>query len=237
MKRVAKLLETHPISRVTLTLDSHHQLHIGNPMWFQDSTGNHPQPFTLISHQDIQEGRWHCTIPTASRWTLFYLEQLERTGQSHCVWPYHCLIGTEGHAIFGPIRNAIHEWERKSRSIANKVTKGSNPRVEHFSVFGSEVPDPNDPSTLTNTMLVSSIEMADEIWIAGEALSHCVMKSLRDLIRNFQSDSIGKTTLIIDGTSMVPDPPGAPGLFSNPTKDFLRDLQAKGLKIRKTSEL
>lgn len=237
MERVSKLLETQSFSNVTVTLDSHHQLHIGNPLWFQDSEGNHPSPFTLVTSKDFLEGKWHCTLPEMSRWTSQYLEQLEQKGQMHCIWPYHCLIGTEGHAICTPIQDALLGWEQKNRRIASKVTKGSNPRVEHFSVFKAEVPDPSDPSTLTNTQLVNRIERSDEIWIAGEALSHCVMSSLRDLVQNFTPESLRKTTLLIDGTSMVPDPVGAPGLFSNPVNEFLRDLRAKGLKILKTSEV
>ena len=46
------------ISRVVATMDSHHPLHIAHPHFWSDTSGNHPNPFTVISNQDIQNGKW-----------------------------------------------------------------------------------------------------------------------------------------------------------------------------------
>ena len=46
------------ISRVVATMDSHHPLHIAHPHFWSDGRGNHPDPFTVISNQDIQNGKW-----------------------------------------------------------------------------------------------------------------------------------------------------------------------------------
>lgn len=240
MDRLAAFIqkEGRNITQIGVTLDSHHQMHIGNPLWWFTKDGKHPSPFTIIRAEDIQTGTWQVTLPQLTDWSLQYLTQLEQKGRVHCVWPFHCLIGTEGHSICHPLQEAIMEWENKTHRIAQCVTKGSNPRVEHFSVFRSEIPDPSDPSCLLNMKLVEQIEKADRILIAGEALSHCVLSSVRDLLESFGSaESVRKTTLLIDGTSSVPDPPGAPGLFSNPTKQFLADMKAKGMKISKFSEI
>jgi nicotinamidase-related amidase len=39
-------------------MDSHHPLHIAHPHFWSDGRGNHPDPFTVISNQDIQNGKW-----------------------------------------------------------------------------------------------------------------------------------------------------------------------------------
>lgn len=226
------------ISKITATLDSHYQLHIGNPLWFLDGAtrSNHPNPFTLIRADDVKGGVWTTARPEVLKWTISYLEALEKAGKIHTIWPPHCLIGTEGHAVSKKLQTAIHEWERARTNIARCVSKGSNPKVEHFSGFRSEVPDPEDPSTLMNTDLVRDIEEADQIILFGEASTHCVLETVSDLVSNFSDkDAIKKTTLLIDCTSPVPDP--VPGLFSTRMDAFLRDMKARGMRICKSTEV
>ncbi len=41
------------IDDIHLTLDSHNRLHIAHPIWWVDNLGNHPDPFTIISAEDV----------------------------------------------------------------------------------------------------------------------------------------------------------------------------------------
>lgn len=46
------------IHRIVATMDSHHPLHIAHPAFWSDEDGNQPNPFTVISMQDIVSGKW-----------------------------------------------------------------------------------------------------------------------------------------------------------------------------------
>ena len=86
------------LTDVHVTLDSHRRVDISHPLWFRDSDGGHPAPFTAIQAADLRSGRWTTTHPGAWDRTVAYLEALEAGGRyPHVVWPEHCLIGTGGH--------------------------------------------------------------------------------------------------------------------------------------------
>lgn len=238
--RTAMFIEKNirKITDIKSTLDSHYLLHIGNPLWFVDGAtrSKHPTPFSVVRADDVKAGVWTTSRPDQIAWTLDYLQKLEASGRIHVIWPPHCIIGSQGHAIADKLLGAIHLWEETRVNIAQAVTKGSNPRVEHFSAFRSEVPDPTDPSTLMNMDLVRSIEEADEIYLAGEATTHCVLATVTDLVSNFSSaDAIKKTTLLIDCTSPVPDP--TPGLFSSAMNAFVSDMKARGMRVCKSTDV
>jgi len=60
-ERVAALIEKNisSIDAIFVTLDSHHALHIGHPLFWKDgATGEHPAPMTFISAEDVKAGKW-----------------------------------------------------------------------------------------------------------------------------------------------------------------------------------
>lgn len=237
MARLAKMIEAHAadIDQIIVTLDSHQELHIANPLWWRDSSGNAPSPFTLITAADVRAGKWHPARPDnrTQTWSLQYLDELEKGGKfPHTIWNPHCLIGTEGHAVTHPLQEALYNWARRKLNTINFVTKGSNPFTEHFGAFRAEVPDPRDPGTQLNTDLVHAIEQGgSRILCAGEALTHCLMTSLSQLISAFQDPAaVSKMELITDAADPIPDPPVAPGLFSGALSKFLADARRAGLK-------
>jgi nicotinamidase-related amidase len=147
----------------------------------------------------------------------------------HVIWPEHCLIGSPGHNVVPSMLDALHEWERTRYVTVDFVTKGSNPWTEHFSAVQAEVPDPEDPSTLVNTALVSTLEEADIILLAGEALSHCLANSVRDVARAFSDPKyVQKFMLLTDASSNVTS-------FEKYGEDFVRDLVAMGMKTSTTT--
>ena len=222
------------LADIHVTLDSHRKVDISHPIWWRDSSGNHPAPFTMISAADVEAGTWTTTQPSARSRSLEYLKELERTGRyAHVIWPEHCLIGSEGHTVMPDLFNAIAEWEDRY-ALTDYVTKGSNPWTEHFSAVQAEVPDPADPTTQLNTRLVQTLEEADIILLAGEARSHCVANTVRDIANAFSDDSyIKKMVLLEDAMSDVGDPPGTT-LFSDLGKQFVTDMVARGMKIDRT---
>jgi nicotinamidase-related amidase len=194
------------LTDIHVTLDSHRILDISHPLWWKDSAGNPPPPFTTITAADMRAGKWTTSLPGAFTRTLEYLDELEKRGRyPHVIWPEHCKIGDWGQCVFPVLAEAIHGWERAHKAMTGFVTKGSNPWTEHFSGVEAEVPDPEDPSTQLNGDLIATLKEADVILLAGEARSHCLANTLRDILRAFKDPELArKLVLLTDACSDVP---------------------------------
>lgn len=232
MKRLSGLVTRlkDKIKDIHVTLDSHRKVDISHPMWWKDSSGKHPSPFSVISAADVEAGKWTTTQPGMYKRSLHYLRALEQSKRyPHVIWPYHCLIGDTGHNVVPELSAAIHDWEDRFAQ-ADFITKGSNPWTEHFSGVKAEVPDPEDPSTQVNTGLIKTLEEADIILMAGEALSHCLANTVRDIASEFSDPKyIEKIYLLRDATGNVPT-------FDKYGDDFIRELSGKGMKITTTKD-
>ena len=226
------------IDHVTVTMDTHQDLDISHPAWWVDADGNYPKPFTLFGSQEVLAGDWTPSNPATYDRSLSYLVSLERASRyPHTIWPNHCLQGTRGHAVYSVLIDVLRSWSIKNQKRIQYVSKGENAFTEHFSGIKAEVVDDNDPHTQLNQALVDQLEAADTLLVGGEALSHCVMSTVEDLANAYRDPaSIEKMVLLRDTTSLVPDPPGAEGLFSNKTEAFLEAMRARGMRIMTTRE-
>ena len=231
MARLAAMLRRigPKMDDVHVTLDSHHFVDIAHPIWWKDSAGNHPDPFTIITVSDLDAGRWTTHQPGAYRRSREYVETLARNGKYPlCIWPYHCLIGSVGHAVVPDLFAALKEWEAGFCSV-DYVTKGSNMWTEHYSAVKADVPDPADPSTQINTGLIKTLREADLVFVAGEAGSHCLANTVRDIADNFGDDRyVQKLVLLTDATSPVPG-------FEGLQNDFIADMTARGMQTSTTT--
>jgi nicotinamidase-related amidase len=232
MDRLAGLVDRlrDQLTTIHVTLDSHRKVDISHPIWFQDSRGKHPDPFTVITADDLEKGRWTTARPSAYKRTLAYLRALASGGRyPHVIWPYHCLIGDGGHNVWPKLSQAIHAWEDRF-AMAEFVTKGSNPWTEHFSAVQAEVPDPEDPTTQVNTGLIETLEEADVVLLAGEALSHCLANTVRDIADKFADPKyVSKLVLLTDASSNV-------GGFDHYGDAFMRELASKGMRTSTTKD-
>lgn len=218
------------IDDIHVTLDSHHSFDIAHPTFWKDSSGKNPNPFTIIKATDLENGTWNTTVPSLHKRALNYLKELEKNARYDlCVWPEHALIGTDGHNIVPNLFQELQEWERRP-AILDTVTKGSNPWTEHYSAVRAEVPDPEDPSTQLNTQLVKTLMEADIVAIAGQASSHCVANTVRDVANAFNDDSyVQKLHYLKDASSAVPG-------CEQMEVDFLKEMEARGMKITSTTD-
>ncbi|MES2463795.1 MAG: hypothetical protein V4671_24765 [Armatimonadota bacterium] len=231
LRRLAKMV-TRLGDRVDdyhVTLDSHRIVDIAHPIWWKDSAGNHPNPFTIITVADLDAGRWTTTNPGFFRRSRDYVKALEAGGRYPlCVWPEHCLIGSAGHNVVSELLTALQCWERSSYALVDFVTKGSNIFTEHYSAVKADVPDPQDPTTQINKGLIKTLMEADLVFIAGEALSHCVANTVRDIANEFGDDSyVKKLVLLTDASSSVTG-------FENMGDDFIREMTARGMQTSTT---
>lgn len=232
MKRLAAMVGRlrDKLHDIHVTLDSHRKVDISHPIWWKDSTGAHPPPFTPVTAADLERGRWTTAQPSLYKRSLAYLKALEAGKRyPHVVWPEHCLIGDAGHNVFAELGGAVHDWEDRFAQ-ADFVTKGSNPWTEHFSAVQAEVPDPEDPSTQVNTGLITTLEEADVVLLAGEARSHCLANTVRDIVSNFHDPKLArKLVLLTDASSDVAG-------FESYGDRFLQDLAKAGMQTSTTTD-
>ena len=232
MQRLAAMVRRlrAKIDDIHVTLDSHHFIHIAHPIFWKDSKGNPPPPFTNITRADVEEGRWTTAQPGFYRRALEYVRHLEKNGRYELtIWPPHCLIGSPGHAVTPDLFAALTEWEQRF-AVVDYVTKGSNVMTEHYSGVQADVPDPADPSTQINTRLIQTLEQADIVAIAGEARTHCVANTVRDIANAFGDDSyIAKLVLLTDAASDIPG-------FEAQSDAFLREMKGRGMQFSTTTE-
>lgn len=218
------------IDDIHVTLDSHRTVDVAHPIFWVGGSGQHPNPFTIISVTDVQNGVWTTTNPAWKQRGLDYVRALENNERYPlCIWPPHCRIGTWGHSIVKPVSDAILKWEEERFGVIDFVAKGSNIFTEHYSAIQADVPDPSDPSTSINTDLLKVLQNADAILVAGEALSHCVGSTIIDIGDNFGEENIKKLILLEDCCSSVAG-------FENLGNDFVRDMVKRGMRVSKSTD-
>ena len=235
MTRLAKFVDQFgsKLSDINVTFDSHQDIDIAHPYFWVNSKGENPKPFTIIHAADVDAGTWLPAVPSKSRRdrAVAYVKQLEPNGRYPlCIWPVHCVIGEWGHNVYKPLQDSLRNWSRKNFATINPVTKGSNPWTEHYSAVKAEVPDPQDESTRLNKAFIAKLQKCDEIIIAGEALSHCVANTVRDVAEAFGDDSyVQKLVLLTDASSNVTG-------FENFGDQFLKDMTARGMRTTTTKD-
>lgn len=220
------------VEALHVTLDSHHTLHIAHPIWWEDPAGNPPAPFTILTAEDVAEGRWRAADPAARERSQKYVRQLAAHGRSPlCIWPHHCLIGTAGNAVMPALAGALADWEAARLRPVDYILKGSNVWTENYSAIQADVPDPADPSTQRNTRLLTTLDDADVVFIAGEASSHCVANTVRDIVAALGSDRgtavQEKLVLLTDAMSPVPG-------FEGHADAFFAEMSALGIRTATT---
>jgi nicotinamidase-related amidase len=225
------------IDSIQVTLDSHQLYHIANPAWWRSAEGEPPPPFTLISVADVESGRWQARDPDQSAYALAYVQELAEKGNYPLtIWPPHCLIGTPGHSVHPVLMTALLGWAGAAAAPLSFITKGANPRTEHYSAFRAEVEDRFDPATQANPEMLRFIEGADLVAIAGEAKSHCVRSTVLDLANALAPDQIAKFVFLEDCTSPVPAIPNGPD-FPAIADRFQQEMVARGMRVARSSTL
>ncbi len=231
MERLADMINRvgDKLNDVHVTMDTHHLIDIAHPAYWKDSSGKHPNPFTIISREDVEKGTWVPTLPSLAKRSLEYVRALEQNKRYPlCIWPAHCLIGSVGHTVYKPMCESLLALESRNFFMVDYITKGSNPFTEHYSGVKADVPDPSDPSTSINTRLIKTLLEADVIALAGEALSHCLANTVRDIAQEFGDDSyVKKFVLLEDATSPVPG-------FEAMADSFVQEMKARGMQIDNT---
>lgn len=239
ISRIANMIDNNlnAIEKINITLDSHQYIHIAHPIFWINSKGEHPVPFTIINVEDVENGNWRTTNPALQNWGKTYVKKLKDNNRyALCIWPPHCLIGSVGATVMPELFEATIKWEEKFRKV-NYVPKGSSIFTENYSVIKADVeftgiPElniPSDPTTMINMQLVTLLRNGNDILISGQASSHCVLNTLNDICDEFSSDEIKKIIFLEDGSSPV-------GGFEKVAEDGINALASKGMRISRTDK-
>jgi nicotinamidase-related amidase len=207
------------ITKVVPTLDTHRAMQIFHPVWLLDEQGNHPDPYTLVSVEDVERGRWRVNAAAAEsvgidsdyaqQHLLHYAGALAEGGKySLTIWPYHALLGGIGHALVSAVEEAVffHTVARSSQPAFE--VKGENPLTEHYSMLGPEVTTGPGGETIAgkNDRLIRELLAFDVVIVAGQAKSHCVAWTIDDLLEGDDERERAlapRTYLLEDCTSPV----------------------------------
>lgn len=241
------------ITEVTCTMDTHFPFQIFSPSFWVDAEGRPLTPHREITAAEIREGRVRANPAVAwfvsggdpawlQRQVEHYCAELEAAGRYRLyLWPPHCLLGSDGHALAGVIHEArlFHAYVRGSRDLVE--VKGGHPLTENYSVLSPEVRTRHDGGELAprNTALVETLLQADVLIVAGQAASHCVKSTLDDLLEEIRARDASlarKVYVLRDCMSSVAVPdPSAPGGFAfdfTPQSEAaLQRWQAAGMHV------
>jgi len=231
-ERLASVLDrlSDRIDDIHVTLDTHQLLDISHPMFWVDRNDRPPTPFTQITVAEVEGEVWRPFKPEFQQRALNYVRALRDNHRyALTIWPPHCLVGTWGHNVIPVVSGALRRWEERRRTRVDYHLKGHNPWTEHYSAVQADVPDPDDPSTQINVRLIQTLEKADVVALSGQALSHCVANTVRDIADHFGEESVRKLVLIEDTSSPVPG-------FEEVAYQFLTDMRQRGMKTAKAAE-
>jgi nicotinamidase/pyrazinamidase len=218
------------IAAIHVTLDTHQWVDISHPVFWRDGGGQPPPPFSQITVAEVEQDLWRPFQPDHRARALAYVRALRDHGRhTLTIWPPHCLVGTWGHNVTPAVADALRRWEAAGFHRVNYVFKGLNPWTEHYSAIQADVPDPADPDTQLNTRLLDALDSADRVLLAGQALSHCVANTVRDIADHGASALIGKLVLLEDTSSPVPG-------FEPLARQFLTEMRQRGMQTAKAAE-
>ena len=220
------------IDTIITSLDLHSPLQIFHPLWWSDKEGKQPAPFTIITYDEVKEGLWKPIGGTEEQSLryLYHLQQWQRPPL--CIWPYHCLEGTYG-ADFEPnFARIMHYHAALRRKQPFMIRKGQNPFSEMYGIIKHEdytlAPDPPIIEDVMQQMI-----MHNEIYIAGEAASHCLKHSCQQIVELFRNSPLilQSIHILTDCTSIIPG-------FEQSTYDALNELRdVHGFKLVQSSDI
>jgi nicotinamidase-related amidase len=243
-RRIAELIYRNlgAITEITATMDTHLAYQIFFPSFWLDRTGAPLAAHRVVSADEVAGGevrpdpaiaKWLCggNYTWLCKQVLHYTRELERAGKYQLyLWPPHCLLGSEGHALAGIVHEArlFHAFARTAQSSVE--VKGGNPLTENYSVLRPEVLSRFDGAALAqrNTGFVRTLLAADAVVIAGQAASHCVKSTIDDLLGEIAASDpalAAKVYLVTDCMSAVTVPDGKGGLSADFTAQAEAALQ------------
>jgi nicotinamidase-related amidase len=211
------------INQICPTMDTHNAMQIFHSIFLVNNKGEHPDPFTLINTEDVENGVWQFNPEVAKslkitpaygqKFLHHYTRKLKAGGKYDLtIWPYHAMLGGIGHALVSAVEEAIFFHSSARFSLPDFQIKGGNALTENYSVIRPEVMADSGGNQIAerNTKFIETLLECDAVFIAGQAKSHCVAWTIDDLLSEMavtDSSLAKKVYLLEDCTSpvVIPD--------------------------------
>ena len=239
------------ITQIVPSLDTHRTLQIFHPVWLVDSEGNHPEPYTLVSAEDVESARWRVNPAVcaslgldrdyAERQLARYTRALAEGGKYELtVWPYHALLGGIGHALVSALEEAFFFHGLARETQPSYQVKGERTLTEHYSILGPEVRFGPDGEELgrRNERLIEELLRFDAVVVAGQAKSHCVAWTIDDLLAGGdETQSLAERFYLLEDCTSPVVVPGAVDYTDEADAAFERFAAAGMHVVRSTDRL
>lgn len=238
------------LTEIAATLDTHQAMQIFHAIFLVNDQGDHPDAFTLVSAEDIRQGRWKFNpaiaeslgieVQYGQRYLQHYTDELKkRQKYDLTIWPYHAMLGGIGHALVSSIEEAIFFHTVARSSQPDFRVKGQNPLTEHYSALGPEVlhgPEGEQIGEKSSAFIQKLIDF-DAVIIAGQAKSHCVAWTIDDLLTDIraQDESLVKKVYLLEDCTSPVVIPGAVDYTDEANRAFQRFKDA-GMNVVRSTE-
>lgn len=203
VERMTRFIYDHmeEISHIAVSMDTHTPHQIFHPCWWIDENGEHPTPYTVITLEDLDQGKYRALInPKASREYVKHLEQDAK--KALCIWTYHCIQGTTGAALENQFANMVYFHSVAKKAVVQRLVKGQDPMSEMYGIIRPEY----DTKGYMNLDFLNKLEQFDKVLIAGEAKSHCVLESIKQILEYYETrpEVTEKVYVLEDCMSSIP---------------------------------
>lgn len=226
------------ITNILCSQDTHFPQQIFHSFWWVNDANEHPAPYTIITYDDVVAGRWNPVIRVKvtnekgeeEDASLMYLRKLKEAGKKQlCIWPYHCLAATDGASLENQFAKMLYFHSIARASINRVLPKGTDPFSEMYGIIQPEF----DRRNFINTPILTAIEKYDEIYVVGEAASHCLMESVRQIAEHFANrpEITQKITILKDCTSPIP------GYEADTAATFANFANLYGIKFANSTDI
>jgi len=213
---------------------------------------------TIISRAGAVVTEWMPARAELKDWATFYVKNLPENGRgAMLVWPDHCLEGTPGHEVFPELKAKLDtltvpvEYHMKGQNEASEMYSlfAAELPVEKYELAPKDLYTgvlPTQATSLStsgdnatgaflqttdNEALVERLaEGSLPIVVCGEALSHCVNWSTRDLYRILRSKGLDNPIIVLrDASSAV-------GGFESAVGEFMTWCDTNGVRATTVDE-
>lgn len=236
------------ITHTVVTLDTHQAFQIFHETLVVDAEGRHAPPYTLVSRDDVESGRWRVEPEAARALGLdparadehlrSYVATLTAGGKYELtIWPFHAMLGGIGHALVSAVEEALFFHAVVRRSPTRFELKGREPWTEHYSALGPEVLRGARGEVLgeRNAALVEHLRGFDAVIVAGQAKSHCVAWTIEDLLED--APELGSRLYLLEDCSSPVVVPGVVDYTDAADDAFARFAQAGAHIVRSTDPI
>ena len=238
------------ITEICPTMDTHQSMQIFHSIFLVNNQGEHPEPYTLITPEDIEQGAWRFNPELSSslaidetygqKYLHHYTQTLKEGGKYDLtIWPYHAMLGGIGHALVSAVEEAIFFHSIARYSQPDFQVKGGNPFTENYSVLKPEVLEDavGEQIAEKNVGFIKKLLDFDAVVIAGQAKSHCLAWTIDDLLSEIQvSDkNLAEKVYLLEDCSSPVVIPGVVDYTEEANAAFQRFAEA-GMQIVRSTD-